>query len=93
MMNDAGVATCVDAGTGKQIWQKRFGGNFTASPIYASSRIYFFNEDGASPVIEAAPTFHELATNKLDDGCMASPAISGNTMFLRTKTRLYRIEQ
>jgi outer membrane protein assembly factor BamB len=93
MMNDAGVATCVDARTGDQIWQKRLGGNFTASPVYASGRIYFSNEDGGSPVIEAGPKFHELASNKLDDGCMASPAVAGNALFLRTKTHLYRIEQ
>ncbi|HEX4143785.1 MAG TPA: PQQ-binding-like beta-propeller repeat protein [Pirellulales bacterium] len=94
MVADKGVASCIDAKTGEALWQKRLPGEYTASPIYASGRIYFFNEDGRSPVIAPEPKeLHELALNKLDDGCMASPAVSGNALFLRTKTHLYRIEQ
>jgi len=94
MVADKGVASCVDAKTGEALWQKRLPGEYTASPIFASGRIYFFNEDGRSPVIAPETTeLHELALNKLDDGCMASPAVAGNALFLRTKTHLYRIEQ
>lgn len=93
MVGDAGVASCVDAKDGKMIWQKRLGGNFTSSPIFASGRIYLFDEEGKSYVIEAEPKYHELAVNHLDDGCMGSPAVSGNAMFVRTKKALYRIEQ
>jgi hypothetical protein len=53
-----------------------------------------FDEEGMSRVIEATPErFQLLAENRLDDGCMASPAVIDNALILRTKTHLYRIEQ
>jgi outer membrane protein assembly factor BamB len=91
MVSDLGVASCVDAETGKAHWTDRLGGNYAASPIFARGRIYFFNEDGEIPVIEAGKKFKLLARNKLADGFMASPAISGNSLILRTKSNLYRI--
>ncbi len=91
MVSDLGVASCVDAETGKAHWTERLGGNYAASPIFAGGRIYFFNEDGDIPVIEAGKEFKLLARNKLADGFMASPAISGNSLILRTKSNLYRI--
>ena len=59
--------------------------------VYAAGRIYFFNDTGDSPVIEPGTKFRELAVNTLDEGCMASPAVAGNAIFLRTKTHLYKI--
>ncbi len=91
MVSDLGVASCVDAETGKAHWTERLGGNYAASPILAGGRIYFFNEDGDIPVIEAGKKFKLLARNKLADGFMASPAISGSSLILRTKSNLYRI--
>ena len=92
VVDDAGVATCVEAKTGKEVWKERLGGNYSASPIDAAGRIYFFDENGKSTVIEAAPKFRTLAVNRLDDGLMASPAVSGNALYVRTKKALYRIE-
>ena len=91
MVSDLGVASCVDAETGTAHWTDRLGGNYAASPIFSRGRIYFFNEDGEIPVIEAGKKFKLLARNKLADGFMASPAISGNSLILRTKSNLYRI--
>ncbi|MBT4866668.1 MAG: quinonprotein alcohol dehydrogenase, partial [Planctomycetaceae bacterium] len=52
------------------------------------------DEDNTSRVIEANPKeFRLLAENKLTDGCMASPAVIGNALIVRTKTHLYRIER
>ncbi len=93
MINDAGVATCVEAKTGNVVWTERVGGNFSASPIFADGRIYFFNEEGKATAIAPGREFKVLAESKLDDGFMASPAVSGKALFLRTKTALYRIEQ
>lgn len=92
MLEDGGVASCLEARTGNQIWQERVGGNYSASPVHAESRIYFFSEDGKTTVIEAGRQFKVLATNQLAGGFMASPAIAGRAFFLRTKTHLYRIE-
>jgi hypothetical protein len=71
----------------------RLGGNFSASPLYAAGRIYFSDERGKTTVVEAAPEHRQLAVNRLDAGFMASPAVSGNALFLRTKKALYRIEE
>lgn len=87
-----GVAACLDAKTGEEIWRARIGGNHSASPIYCRGKIYFFDESGKSTVIEAAPEYKVIAVNSLDDGCMASPAVADDSLYLRTKTALYRIE-
>lgn len=93
MANDTGMLTCLDAKNGQVVWTERIGGRFSSSPIVSGKRVYFFNDRGTSTVIEAGRQYKKLATNVLDEGCMASPAVSGNTIFLRTKTHLYRIEQ
>ena len=93
MVSDGGVAGCLEALTGKEIWSERVGGNHSASPVYAEGRIYFCNEEGKTTVIEAGRQFNKLADNKLDEGFMASPAIAGQALYLRTRTHLYRIEK
>jgi len=93
MADDKGVLSCLDAKSGKLVWTERLGGKFSSSPIVSGKRIYFFDDRGRSTVIEAARTYKKLVTNTLEEGCMASPAVSGKTLFLRTKTHLYRIEE
>lgn len=90
--DDGGMVSCLDASTGAEIWRERLGGNFSASPIVAGNRIYFFSEEGKTTVIEASRTFRKLAENTLPEGCKASPAASGKALFIRTATQLYRIE-
>jgi outer membrane protein assembly factor BamB len=92
MVDAAGVAACLEAKTGKELWRERLGGGYSASPICAGGRIYFFDESGKSTVIEAAPKYKVVAVNRLDDGFMASPAASGDALYLRTKKALYRVE-
>ncbi len=91
-VDDNGVAACLEAETGEEVWRARLGGNYSASPIHASGRIYFFDEQGKTTVIAAAREHRVLAVNQLADGFMASPAVSGNALYLRTKSALYRIE-
>jgi outer membrane protein assembly factor BamB len=91
-VSDQGIVTCLAAETGKQIWQERVGGNFSASPILAGGLIYLFDEDGTATVLKPGKSKEMVATNKLDEGCQASPAVSGQALFLRTRTKLYRIE-
>ena len=92
MGSEGGVLTCIDGMSGEVIWQERVGGVFTASPLVASGRVYFFSEDGTTTVIQAGRKFESLATNKLSDGCMASPAVAGDALLIRTTKNLYRIE-
>jgi outer membrane protein assembly factor BamB len=92
MVADNGVATCVDAKSGKQHWRERLDGNYSASPLFANGHIYFLSQEGKVTVVDASNEFKRLATNELKSGFMASPAIVDNTMFLRTESHLYRIE-
>ena len=70
------------------------GGSHSASPIHADGRLYFVDEEGKTRVVAADPReFRLLAENQLDDGCMASPAVIGNDLLIRTKTHLYRISR
>ena len=92
MAND-GVLSCVDAKTGRSLWAERAGGEYSASLLAAGDRIYSFDEEGLCTVVKAAPTYELLAENRFDEGFMASPAVSGNALILRTKRHLYRIEE
>lgn len=93
MIGDTGIAGCIDAKTGEQVWQQRIGGEYSASPVYADGKIWLFSEDGKTTVIKPGKTFELLAENRLDEGFLASPAIAGKAFFLRTRTHLYRIEK
>ena len=93
MIGDAGIASCVDAKSGEQVWQQRIGGEYSASPVYADGRLWFFSEDGKTTVLKPGRVFEQVAENKLDEGFLASPAIAGKAFYLRTRTHLYRIEE
>jgi outer membrane protein assembly factor BamB len=95
MINDQnGVLTCHSTRDGSKIWSERIGGKFTPSPVFADGKLYLFGEDDGKAVVgEVSNGWKELAVNKLDDGCMASPAIAGKSLFVRTRTHLYRIEK
>jgi outer membrane protein assembly factor BamB len=93
MVNDTGIVTCLEALTGREVWKARVDGTYSASPIAAAGRIYLFSEDGKTTVIDAARQFRIVAENVLDDGFMASPAVDGTSLVLRTRTHLYRIDE
>jgi len=99
---DDSFLVCLDPNSGEIIYKERVGGKFRACPIYADGRLYFFSLEGVTTVVKPGREFKVLATNKLatnaprDDprrgpGFMASPAVVGNSMFLRTRHHLYRI--
>jgi outer membrane protein assembly factor BamB len=94
MVNSEGIGSCVEARTGQLVWKERVGGNYSASPIYADGRIYFFSQDGVTTVLQPGRQYTVLAVNKLDgEQLMATPAVSGKALFVRTRTHLYRIEK
>ncbi|MEX0979130.1 MAG: PQQ-binding-like beta-propeller repeat protein [Pirellulales bacterium] len=92
MVSDAGIATCIEAKTAKVVWQKRLKGEFSSSPICADGRIYFCNQEGQTFVVAASRDYELLATNELETGSMASPAVYDKAIYHRTKTHLYRLE-
>ncbi len=94
MISDNGVASCVEPKTGENVWSHRINGDmYAASPIYADGRIYFFSDTGHVPVIQPGREYKLLAENQLDSGFMASPAIAGKSLILRSKTHLYCFEE
>ena len=91
MVDDNGVVSCLDAKTGDQIWRQRIGGNHWASPVYADGKIYLANKAGDVSVIAADREYKLLAKNHFDEGFIASPAVVGDTLILRSLTHLYCI--
>jgi outer membrane protein assembly factor BamB len=91
MANERGIASAVDAETGETFWKQRLGGVFSASPVAADGRIYLVEESGRTYVVEAGREFKLVATNDLGERTLASPAISGGLIFLRTDNRLFAI--
>jgi len=89
---DENYFTCFEPATGQVVWTDRVPGRAAASPVYADGRIYLCNQQGMTTVLKPGRTFEVLATNTLAGGFMASPAISGKSFFLRTRTHLYRVE-
>ncbi len=89
---DTGKMSCVDARTGKPHWQQRVAGKYSSSPVCADGRIYITNESGLTSVLKAGPAFQLLAENDLAETTYATPALAANALFIRTESKLYRIE-
>jgi len=88
-----GLATCLDAKTGEERWRERLGGKYSASPLFADGKLYFFEQTGKTVVLEPGPTFKKIGESKLDEKQMASAAAVDKEMYLRTSEALYRIER
>jgi len=93
VVHDGGVAACVDALTGRELWRERLGGNHDASPVEIRGRIYFCNREGKTTVVAAERNFKILAKNQLKGTFKASPAVADGALFLRSDNHLYRIEK
>ncbi len=95
IVDDKGIARCLDAKSGKEIWgpQRLKPGAYSSSPVLADQKIYVVNEEGLTTVLKAGPNFEMLAENSLDDLCLSSPAISDGQIFIRTAQFLYCIGQ
>jgi outer membrane protein assembly factor BamB len=90
---DFGFLSCHDARTGAQIYEKQRirpeSTSFTASPWAANGKLFALSEDGDTFVFEAGPEYRLLHTNPLDEMCMATPALAGDRLLIRTLTKLY----
>lgn len=91
MVTDDGIATCVEAKTGDNVWTKRLGGEFAASPVYADGKLYFLNMSGESVVLKPGRKYDEVSRGQFDEGFMASPAIVDKSLIIRSKNAIYRI--
>jgi outer membrane protein assembly factor BamB len=91
VVSDGGIATCLEARTGRKMWSEPLGKHHSASPVSAEGRLYFLDDDGVMHVLRAGPEFGVLARNDLGEACRASPAISRGRMFLRARHHVYCI--
>lgn len=92
LMSDKGVLICKEAATGETLWTEDLNENHGSSLLHAEDRIYAFSKEGNSRVFKPGREFQLLATNQLDGEHWASPAVAGDSLILRTKTHLYRIQ-
>lgn len=91
IVGDKGIVICLNVKDGSEVWgrSRMELGTYSSSPVLADGKIYATNEEGSTTVIEAGDKFKILATNKLNDYTLASPAVSGSQIFIRTSNYLY----
>ena len=94
---DFGFLSCHDARTGRQVYEKQRvrteATSFTASPWAANGKVFALSEDGDTFVFQAGPDYKLLHKNSLDEMCMATPAIAGDRLLIRTVTKLYCLKK
>lgn len=85
--SNAGILTCYETKTGKEIYKERLGGRggYTASPVAADGKLYFTSEEAGVRVVQAGPRFRLLAVNPLDEPCLSTPAICDGMIYFRTQ--------
>jgi outer membrane protein assembly factor BamB len=95
LLRDGGVLTCLEAATGRELFQQRIGaaGQYTASPIAAGDKIIFASANGVVTVIQADNKLKILAGNDFGEKIFATPAIADNTIYLRTIGHLYALSE
>ena len=94
LVHDTGILTVLDAKTGKQLFKVRVGGGgqtFSASPVGVGPRVLLLTEEGTTFVLDASDEYKEIARNDLGEMSLASPAIAGNAIYIRTESKLYKI--
>ena len=93
-VHDTGILTVLDAKTGRQVYKVRVGGGgqtFSASPIAMGKRVMLLTEEGLTFVLDTGAEYKEIAKNDLGAMSLASPAVAGDALYIRTETKLYKI--
>jgi outer membrane protein assembly factor BamB len=94
LVHDTGIMAVLNAQTGAEIYKTRIGGGghtFSASPVAAGNRILLLTEEGLAFVLQAGDEYQEIARNDMKEMSLASPAIAGGAVYIRTQSRLYKI--
>ena len=96
VLEDTGTMACYEADSGKQVYSRErvsAGSGFTASPWSYGGNVFCLDEDGLTTVVKAGREFEILHTNELGEMCMATPAIAGDQLLIRTLTQIYCLEK
>ncbi len=90
-ISDGCMTSCMEAKSGKEIWKERFSwrNEYWVSPVYTDGKIYFCSKEGKVSVISTAREFNIITENELDNGIITSPAITNDSIIIRTLNHLY----
>jgi outer membrane protein assembly factor BamB len=88
VLSDSGTLSCLRARSGRLAWKTRLQGTFFASPVVVEGKLYLVSEEGKVFVVKTGPKYELLAENAAGQGCLATPAVCGGQLFLRTADRL-----
>ncbi len=91
IVNDTGIASCLDAFTGKTIWKERLKGRFSMSPVVVGNKIIVINEKGLTTILKSGDSFKILNQNDLAEETLSTPAVIGGRIYIRTALNLYCI--
>jgi outer membrane protein assembly factor BamB len=90
-VRDEGILFAYDMSNGERVWRERTGATHAASLLASDGRVYVTAEAGEVLVVEAGRAYRLLARNDMRESCMATPAIAGGTLYVRTRGHLYAI--
>jgi outer membrane protein assembly factor BamB len=91
VVNDFGIASCLDAKTGDFVWQERLRDKFSASGVFAGGHFYFCSETGITYVVKPGDKLDVIAQNDLAEPILASPAALAGRLYIRAGRTLYCI--
>lgn len=90
-VRNTGIFNVLSLASGESVHRRRLESTFSASPVASDGKIYLAGEEGVISVVRAEPDFELLAANDMGEPCMATPAISESTLFVRTRSNLYAL--
>jgi outer membrane protein assembly factor BamB len=96
VVNDKGILTVLDARTGERLYRARVGGGgftFSSSRWAYGGHVFFLSEDGETFVAKEGAAYEEVGRNPLEEMTLASPAIAGDALYIRTQSKLYRFSE
>lgn len=88
LISDGGIASAIEAATGKEIWTERLRAEFFGSPVLIDGKIYCASSKGEMIVLATGDTFQLLGRNPLGEGTHSTPCVDGGRLYVKTFTHL-----
>jgi outer membrane protein assembly factor BamB len=86
-----GTVACYEAKTGKNLWEKEFGGGFYSSPMLVDGKIYLIDKKGVTHIFSASDTYKSIGESALGENVVATPAFADGQIIIRGDKNLYCI--
>jgi outer membrane protein assembly factor BamB len=96
IVSDNGILSRLDLATGEQSYRTRIKGteaDFTTSPWAYNGKVFLASEQGEVFVVHAGPMYELSHVNPIGELAMATPALVGDRLLLRTENRLLSIRK